>query len=112
MQAQYSHGQNQSNGARLGSTDTGQGANGAGIGHGNGEDPTKRNPLVDLMDSEKVYVEQLGLVIRVSPIHKNAIMGDWKCGGLIAGRLTSSVWQRLGPARTFRHQNSMPCFAV
>jgi len=27
---------------------------------------SKRNPLVDLMDSEKIYVEQLGLVIRVS----------------------------------------------
>ncbi len=26
----------------------------------------RRNPLLDLMDSEKVYVEQLGLVIRVS----------------------------------------------
>jgi len=29
-------------------------------------DASKRNPLVDLMDTEKVYVEQLGLVIRVS----------------------------------------------
>lgn len=28
---------------------------------------SKRNPLVDLMDSEKEYVEQLALVIRVSP---------------------------------------------
>ena len=29
-------------------------------------DGGKRNPLVDLIDSERVYVEQLGLVIRVS----------------------------------------------
>jgi len=27
---------------------------------------SKRNPLVDLMDSERIYVEQLALVIRVS----------------------------------------------
>jgi hypothetical protein len=27
---------------------------------------SKRNPLVDLMDSERLYVEQLALVIRVS----------------------------------------------
>jgi hypothetical protein len=27
---------------------------------------SKRNPLVDLMDSERTYVEQLALVIRVS----------------------------------------------
>jgi hypothetical protein len=27
---------------------------------------SRRNPLVDLIDSERVYVEQLGLVIRVS----------------------------------------------
>ena len=27
---------------------------------------TKRNPLVDLIDTEKTYVDQLGLVIRVS----------------------------------------------
>jgi hypothetical protein len=29
---------------------------------------TRRNPLVDLIDSEKSYVEQLGLVIRASLI--------------------------------------------
>lgn len=27
---------------------------------------SRRNPLIDLIDSEKAYVEQLGLVIRVS----------------------------------------------
>ena len=40
--------------------------NGPGPDTGQQGDPTKRNPLVDLMDSEKTYVEQLGLVIRVS----------------------------------------------
>ena len=30
------------------------------------DEATKRNPLVDLIDTEKIYVEQLGLVIRVS----------------------------------------------
>lgn len=29
-------------------------------------DGGRQNPLVDLMDSERVYVDQLGLVIRVS----------------------------------------------
>ena len=36
-----------------------------GSGPSEGEAGSKRNPLVDLMDSEKVYVEHLGLVIRV-----------------------------------------------
>jgi len=44
-----------------------------GNGHTQGYDAaeergegSKRNPLVDLMDSERTYVEQLALVIRVS----------------------------------------------
>ena len=47
-----------------------------GNGYAQGRDPvqderaeaSKRNPLVDLMDSEKTYVEQLALVIRVSTV--------------------------------------------
>jgi hypothetical protein len=35
-------------------------------GDGDLDEATKRNPLVDLIDTEKVYVAQLGLVIRVS----------------------------------------------
>lgn len=30
---------------------------------------SKRNPLVDLIDSEKAYVDQLALVIRVSEVY-------------------------------------------
>ena len=33
------------------------------------ESPTTRNPLMDLMDTEKVYVEQLTFVIRVRSLH-------------------------------------------
>lgn len=46
--------------------------NGTVADHGLGTDgpeagsSTKRNPLVDLIDSEKAYVDQLALVIRVS----------------------------------------------
>ncbi|WVW78728.1 hypothetical protein I302_100688 [Kwoniella bestiolae CBS 10118] len=36
----------------------------AASGHGDGAEGSKRNPLVDLIDSERVYVEQLGLIIR------------------------------------------------
>lgn len=52
----------QSHSGQVSPADTGQGLS-QGQGH---RDATKRNPLVDLMDSEKVYVEHLGLVIRVS----------------------------------------------
>lgn len=37
---------------------------------------SKRNPLVDLMDSEKTYVEQLALVIRVSLGCTNTLQHD------------------------------------
>lgn len=46
-----------------------------GNGHGNNQgydaqedrgEGSKRNPLLDLMDSERTYVEQLALVIRAS----------------------------------------------
>jgi hypothetical protein len=47
--------------------------NGNGNGNSQGYDAqedrgegSKRNPLLDLMDSERTYVEQLALVIRVS----------------------------------------------
>jgi hypothetical protein len=49
-------------------------ASGSANGHGEGGDThgeetketsTKRNPLVDLIDSEKAYVDQLALIIRV-----------------------------------------------
>lgn len=33
------------------------------------KDNARRNPLVDLIDSEKGYIEQLGLVIRVSLLY-------------------------------------------
>ena len=36
---------------------------------------SRRNPLVDLIDSEKTYVEQLGLVIRVSVSRRHRKMG-------------------------------------
>ncbi|WVQ84007.1 hypothetical protein IAT38_006152 [Cryptococcus sp. DSM 104549] len=51
-------------GPRLSSTST-VGSSGSG-GYSNPDEnlAQKRNPLVDLMDSEKTYVEQLGLVIR------------------------------------------------
>lgn len=49
-------------------------SSGYGLDNGIGEDvretsssSSRRNPLVDLIDSEKGYIEQLGLVIRVSP---------------------------------------------
>lgn len=53
-----------------------------GNGYIQGRDPahderaeaSKRNPLVDLMDSEKTYVEQLALVIRVSTTHQKPIL--------------------------------------
>lgn len=45
------HGDSEANSGRDESRDTG----------------AKRNPLVDLIDSEKAYVDQLALVIRVSP---------------------------------------------
>jgi len=32
------------------------------------DEGTKRNPLVDLIDTERIYVDQLGLVIRVSRV--------------------------------------------
>lgn len=35
-------------------------------GDGDRDEGAKRNPLVDLIDTEKTYVDQLGLVIRVS----------------------------------------------
>ena len=41
-------------------------APGGTIHHGPHEEGGKRNPLVDLIDSERIYVDQLGLVIRVS----------------------------------------------
>jgi hypothetical protein len=43
--------------------------NSDGQGYDNSEERgegSKRNPLVDLMDSERLYVEHLALVIRVS----------------------------------------------
>lgn len=53
------------------------GGSGSGFGSGSGNvnanananagDTSRRNPLVDLMDTEKVYVEHLSLVIRVGP---------------------------------------------
>ena len=72
-----------------------------GNGHTQGYDAaeergegSKRNPLVDLMDSERVYVEQLALVIRVSHIHldrgEDIAHEIASCGCLVKKRLSTS----------------------
>lgn len=52
---------------------------GSGHGHAAAETSTKRvNPLVELMNSEKVYVEHLGLVIRVRENRRESARGGSK----------------------------------
>lgn len=65
---------------------------------------SKRNPLVDLMDSEKTYVEQLALVIRVRSTrpHPEARSANGDCRGSL----------QHGQERTSLHRNWTPCFAV
>lgn len=81
--------------------------NGNVNGNGQGYDAedrgegSKRNPLLDLMDSERTYVEQLALVIRVSK--KMCISCD--------ADLPSGL-RLLGREKTFPHQNWMECSVV
>jgi hypothetical protein len=51
----------------------------AGYHTGQREGAAKRNPLLDLIDSEKIYVEQLGLVIRVSSQSTSSNLFDILC---------------------------------
>jgi len=70
-----------------------------GNGHTQGYDAaeergegSKRNPLVDLMDSEKTYVEQLALVIRVSQnlnFEEDSADGVASCGCLVKKGLST-----------------------
>lgn len=82
---------------------------------------TKRNPLVDLIDTERSYVDQLGLVIRVStslPLiqllhrhldHESETARRPSCVNSIDDL---SALQLRGLERTFHHPNSTPCFDV
>ena len=71
-----------------------------GNGHAQGRDPmideraeaSKRNPLVDLMDSEKTYVEQLALVIRVSAAQRSA--RNSQSISLTPGKRVAAAWSR------------------
>jgi len=70
-----------------------------GNGHTQGYDAaedrgegSKRNPLVDLMDSERTYVEQLALVIRVSQnlkFEEDYADGVASCGCLVKKGLST-----------------------
>lgn len=53
---------------------------------------SKRNPLVDLMDSERIYVEQLALVIRVSFVLSSVDSADnlAGCGCMVEKGLSTS----------------------
>lgn len=67
------------------------------------ESPSTRNPLTDLMDTEKVYVEQLTFVIRVRLPHV--------CGPSSVLTRCSEL-QRHGRDETFPRRNSTPCFEL
>lgn len=71
-----------------------------GEGGRNGDAGSKRNPLVDLIDSEKAYVDQLALVIRVSTILWHRFKGQANL---------SSESQLRGPGKTSHHRSWIPC---
>lgn len=79
-------------------------------GHGDGEDDgamARRNPLVDLIDSERAYVEQLALVIRVS----RHIWDDYD-SGYEESRLMGSASLRHGQERISHPQSWIQCLDV
>ena len=47
------------------------------------DEGTKRNPLVDLIDTERIYVDQLGLVIRVSTLLRSPFLPEVPMSGPI-----------------------------
>lgn len=69
------------------------------------QEAQRRNPLVDLMESENLYAEQLGLIIRVScliiPYTLNDVLGSQF--------LTLSELQVHGLEKIFRQLSSIPC---
>lgn len=58
---------------------------------------SRRNPLVDLIESENVYVEELGLLVRVSVYS----LGIAELNSVLPG---------LGPGKTCHHQSWIQCF--
>jgi hypothetical protein len=105
-------------------------APGGGWANGNGTteipdaaEGSRRNPLVDLIDSEKLYVEQLGLVIRVSHNCRALFLVFARLGSIdhtpsltrLIPILTTdhiSASRGLGHARTSRLRSSTGCFAA
>lgn len=69
------------------------------------QEARRRNPLVELMESEKLYAEQLGLIIRVSclilPCTFRNLLGSQF--------LRRSELQVHGLEKTFRHPSWIPC---
>lgn len=61
------------------------------------QEAQRRNPLVDLMESEKLYAEQLGLIIRVSCLILPCTLND-----LLGSQLHRSEPQVHGLEKTFR----------
>jgi hypothetical protein len=98
-------------------------------GNGNGQgyeedrgEGSKRNPLLDLMDSERIYVEQLALVIRVSQmiqLKRTVLTRIAGCCGLVEKRLSTPETGRnvslrrssLQSKQGFWHCKSV-CFSV
>lgn len=75
----------------------------------------KGNPLTDLIDSEKEYVDRLAGVIRVRSSYTLAVQCCRRSGGLTTTAFTRSrnssnrKSQRHGPAPTSRRQSLTPC---
>lgn len=69
------------------------------------QEAQRRNPLVDLMESESLYAEQLGLIIRVSCLIILYTLND-----LLGSQfLVLSELQVHGLEKIFRQRSSIPC---
>lgn len=74
----------------------------------------KGNPLTDLIDSEKEYVDRLAGVIRVRSSYTLAVQGGRRSGGLTttftrSRNSSNRKSQQHGLAATSRRQSSTPC---
>lgn len=69
------------------------------------QEAQRRNPLVDLMESESLYAEQLGLIVRVSCLIILYTLND----SLGSQFLLLSELQGHGLEKIFRQLSSIPC---